>query len=345
MTNDKKTKHIGFEVISITPEKKLTLILKGISLNKLKIDPYNVRFQHEPGLGQEEMENRILDESDTKDLCKSIEFSGGLSEPLIVDSNNIVIGGCRRLVCLRLLKRRQDNNELPKTIKKSAFNPVNCKVLQEDATKKDIDLLLARIHVVGKKPWDALNKVAHIYNLYHKHKMSYDDIKKSLGMGKSTVMRFVKSYAYHTEYGKRYSKSDKKWLRKYSYFDEFFKRADLKPFNENVEKFMDWLINGKIEAGIEVRSLSKVIGDEEAMKIFESRGGTVKKAVAYLSELDPSINSTFYSVIKKTIKEVNSMSRDEVMSTLKTDTKLNMLKNLRTKLNNLINDIEKLKKK
>lgn len=340
---EKDIKFEEFIEISVFPGRKIHAPLVRVPLSKIKLDSENVRFAHlNKKFTDQEMEEIILQEDDTQELCDEIEFSEGLREKPVINSDLVVKEGSRRISCLRELVRKYKNN--PEKRKK--YDTVQCIMFPKETPPKEIALYLAGVHVSGKKPWDALNKASHIYTLYNQYKMTYDEIRVALRMGKGTVMRAIKAYKYHTEYGKKYGNVDEKWLKKYSYFDEVLKRGDLKPWSEseeNIQEFMEWLRDNRIEAGMEVRDLSRILENNEAFKIFKGEGGTVKKALEYLSLIDPTVGSKFYSSINRTLEEIDFMPREELMSTIGNRAKIDMLKELRKKLDDLISDIERLK--
>jgi hypothetical protein len=327
--------------ISVTPGRTITAILAKIPLSKLKLDENNVRFRHLlKKLPAPEMEEIIRKEEDTKELCSQIEFSEGLQNPLIVDSNFIVKEGSRRLVCCRLLSKKKD---ISKNLFEKITNPL-CIILPKDTSPEDIAIYLANVHVAGNKKWKAINKAAHIYDLNTKYGMTYDEIKDALSIGKDTITRMIKSFQTLMDYIKKYD--DKDWIYKYSYFDELFKRKDLKEWSkseENVAKFMFWIGTKKITQGIQVRDLSKILADAKALEVLNSYG--FMQAMEVLETTNPAISSDFYKQIDKTQSMLFRMPREEMVSTAKNYTKLEMLKRLQNNLRILISEIEELKPK
>jgi len=263
----KKIKMEGFYEISILPDIIIKASIVRVPTSEIKLDPRNVRFSHiDKKLTDKEMETKILDESETNRLCLEIDLAGGLRERPLIDSKLVVREGSRRIACYRRLKRKYKNN--PKERKK--WESVQCIMLPEGTEEKYIALYLAGPHITGKSEWNKLSQASHIYDLYYKHRLTYEQIRSSLRMGKKTIIRIVKTYRRHSEYGKKYRKDDRLWLRKYSYFLEFLRRGDLKEWSTSedwVQKFMDWLKEGKFRRGEQVRELHKILRNKEALNI------------------------------------------------------------------------------
>ncbi|MCK5624778.1 hypothetical protein KAI04_02970 [Candidatus Pacearchaeota archaeon] len=333
----KHTRFYGAEKIANAP-------IKEISLEKVKLDPNNVRFLHLPKrLSDKEIEEILWKEADTFELYKQILSAGELYEKPLLNSELTVIEGNRRIVCLRRLRIEANKGDLS-GISKQHFDRVRCIVLSKDTPLQSIDILLATIHVKGKKPWNAFNKTKHIFNLYDVHGLSYDDLSKELGMGKKTVMRAVKVYKATEEYGKKYDK-DEEWFRKFTYFDELYKRRDLEEFRKekkNLKKFENWIFHKKLDDVREVRKLGLFLQDKEVVIEFEEKG--FDAAMEMIGQRDPSLNSSEFKKIKNTIDVIRNFSRKELSKTVNDSSRLKLLNSLKKEINSLIKDINSMGK-
>lgn len=315
-----------------------------VPLDDIKLDSYNVRFLHFPRkLSDKEIEDILWKEPDTQELYKQILSAGGLYQEPVLNSNLTVIEGNRRIVCLRKLKQEANEGEL-QGISKGHFDKVSCKVLPEETSPQVIDIFLATIHVKGKKPWNAFNKAKHIFNLHELRGLSYDDLSKKLGMGKVTVIRAVEVYGATEEYGKKY-KEDKEWFRKFTYFDELYKRKDLKEFrkeDKNLKEFENWIFHKKLDDVREVRKLALFLQDKEATKEFEKKG--FDAAMSIIGLKDPSISSLEFKKIKETIDVIRNFPRGELSKTINDTSRLTLLNSLKTEIDSLLKDIKLMKK-
>src|SRR3989442_15970831 len=262
--------------------------LEKLHISKLKLDPMNVRFKHMvKEVPEEEIERHIWEEEDAKTLYKQIKISGGLMEPPVVVGNNdqyLVKEGNRRVVCLRKLSKEAHEGKLaPEGYKypDDHFDEVQCIVLPSDLSQKDLDSLIGTRHVSGPKEWATLNRAWHVYEMYTRDNMDFDEIRQVLGYGKGTVIRMVKAFEKTMEYGKKHPE-DKYWFRKFTYFDELYKKPELRDWIEqdpqNLDAFIEWVAMGKFNDVRDVRILPGLLGDPDAAKIFRSPQGDIGKA-------------------------------------------------------------------
>lgn len=315
-----------------------------VDLSKLKLDLRNVRFQHlSKKIDDKEMEKLIWEEKSTKELYDQIKSAGGLYEEPIIDSNYRVLEGNRRVVCLRHLKEEAHAGKLP-NLKKDAFDKIKCRKIPEHISELDKHLLLATIHVKGKKDWPAFNKARQIFDLYTEYKIPYDSLVKYLGMGKATIIRNVNSYEQTYKYGQTYP-HDSNWYQKYTYFEELFRKMDLREFSKrqkNVDKFAEWVHEGKFKDSSEVRGLGQILEDADAMKAFEAYG--YARAFAIIQDKNPTLKSKEFKQVQKTIKLISTFSRKELVKTINDPHRIAMLRKLKDEIDALVKDIDSLGK-
>jgi len=314
----------------------------------------NVRFKHlEREISEGDIERHIWEEEDAKTLYKQIKIAGGLMEPPVVipipDNQYLVKEGNRRVVCMRKLSKEAHDGKLSKeghAYTKEQFDIVQCIVLPATLSQKDIDSLIGTRHVSGPKEWATLNRAWYIYEMYTRDNMDYDEIRQILGFGKGTVIRMVKAFERTIDYGKKHPE-DKSWFRKFTYFDELFKKPELRQWidsdSTNSDKFNDWVASGKFDDVRDVRILPEVLGDQDAIKAFKSDSGNISVARQILSEKDPSVTSQTFAVIKKTVETLRNIPRSEFVQTTHDASRLKLLKDLRSEVDSILEDIDKLK--
>lgn len=334
--------------ISVLPDEKILSELKDISIEKLKLDPNNVRFRHLSNKSDDEIEEEIWNEADTRNLYGEIFASRGLTNAPVVDHDLIVKEGNRRLVCLRRLSEAAHAGLL-KDIPTDQFDVIQCFVLPKDTSPKALAIYLAREHVSGKKEWRALNQAAYLNELYTKFKFSYDDLKNLLSMGKSTVIRKITAFRATVDYGDDYGKSDDGWINKYSYFDEAYKPR-LKNWmmeESHLEDFKHWVAEKRLPTGMSVRKLHEIIENDAVYAEFEkgSPETALKRAMSMLSKEDPAKTSTVFKAIKVAIDRLGSMPRNEFNEIIRDSKRLSMLQELENTLRAVIKDVEALKSK
>jgi len=322
--------------VQITKDKTVLGELRFIPLSKLKLDPKNVRFRHlDSSLNDEEIQQWIWDETDTRSLLREIRFSNGLSEKPFVqetsDGNFSVVEGNRRTVCLRKIAEEIKSGK-EKEIKISSMDPVQCIVIPKDVGEKWLAIFLARIHVSGKKDWAALNQSAHVYDLITKHDYQYDDVANAISISKTRVTQMIKSYETTLKYKDKFPDDDL-WLRRYSHFEELWKKKALKEWANdphNLELFMKWVHDNQFPMAIKVRKLDSVIQDgKDAYKAIK-KGATIDEAVEILQRQEQN-----RTITAKIADEVE----DKVIDFQE------LLQNFpRGKMKELANDKEKMKR-
>lgn len=278
--------------IQISKDNTILGELQHIPLSKILLDPKNVRFKHlDRALSDQEIEDWIFDENDTKSLIREIRFSGGLSEKPFVqdleDGTFKAVEGNRRTVCLRKIAQEIKSGK-EKEISLEMIDPVQCIVIPKSVTDKSLAVFLARIHVSGKKDWAALNQSAHVYDLIRKHDFDQDDVAHAVSISKTKVNNMIKSYDATLKYKEKFPDDDL-WLRRYSHFEELFKKKALKewvndPLNLNL--FMKWLHNNQFPMAIKVRKLDGIVQDgKDAYKAMK-KGATIDEASEILQGQD-----------------------------------------------------------
>ena len=336
--------------IHIRKDKTVLADLMPISLSQLKLDPNNVRFKHiEEPMTDEEIAKYIWNENDTKSLLREIKFSEGLSEPPIVkkisDSEYLVIEGNRRTVCLNhwaeeIRSRKEKNITMEK------IDPVQCVVLPPDIDEASIALYLARQHVSGKKEWRALNQAAHVYDLINKYDYDWLDVSHAISMGKNTINLNLKAFQITLDYHKKYPE-DQDWLNRFSHFLELYKRRTLKEWAENpknIEKFMEWVNNGKIPMAIHVRKLDKILLENKSAYKALQKGATILEAEEKIKDTEKdttaSISENADNQLQEMFDFVRNFPRSKMQELAKNPEKLGNLEDFYKECGRLIKDIK-----
>ena len=314
---------------------------KFVPTDDLKLDPNNVRFSHlDRLLGDAEIEERIWEEQDTRDLMRSIRAGGGLMERPIVSSAYVVKEGNRRVVCLKRLKSLAHEGKVPEW-PEDQFDKVECDFLPDDVSPIDIDIYLAHVHVKGKKHWRRLNQAKHINELYYRLDQSYDKITEYLGMGKSTVQVLNWAYDATADYLKKYG--EKAEVTDFVFFDQLYKRKELRDWLDsdsgNLPKFGEWVAAGRIkDPSRELKWLPEVLKNEAALAALESKD--FEKAKEVLQRGNPAMVSPTFKTIQKAIDTIRRMPRDEYLALREDGARLNMLKKLHQELDEVIKESE-----
>jgi hypothetical protein len=263
--------------LEVTKGRKIAARLVTVPVRQLRLSPTNPRIRHKPPSNEEtEIEDWLWREEGTKSLYNEIKYSGGLSEKPIVDSNLTVVEGNRRIVCLRRLSDQANNGELL-DYSEDAFQTVQCLMLPHDTDPKDVDLLVARYHVSGKKEWAPLSQAEQIFDMVNKHNMPRGEVASALSLSSQRISVMFDAFKATLDYGNHFHDDDGKWIHKFSYFYELFRRPQLKAWaldSKNMAQFME-LISGekpRLSTGSQVRDLGTIIEDKKAFGLLLSDG-------------------------------------------------------------------------
>ncbi len=263
--------------LEVTKGRKIAARLVTVPIRRLRLSPNNPRVRRKsPSSDENEIEEWLWREEGTRSLYNEIRYSGGLSEKPIIDSGLLVIEGNRRVVCLRRLDDQAKNGELP-DYPEDSFGKVQCLMLPTEVDPKDVDLLVARVHVSGKKEWSPLNQAEQIFDMMSKHNMQTGEVASALSISPQRIEVMFEAFRATLEYGNQYPDEEGKWVHKFSYFYELFRRRQLRDWakdGKNLAQFMD-LISGekpKLWLGSQVRDLGEIIADRRAFDHLLTQG-------------------------------------------------------------------------
>jgi hypothetical protein len=318
---------------------------KEIPLEKLTLDPTNPRYWHLGPLSEQQLEEYIWKESETKDLLKAIWASKGIIEPLYTlpsDGLYVVKEGNRRTVCLRKLSElvlKGDIIDFPADY----FKRIPCFILPPGTSDRDIARILAQLHVAGKKPWDALNQAAYIYKLHHSFGYAYEDLRALLQLSKPTIIKRLKAYEATLTYLKKYP-NDKIGIKRFSYFDELLKnkytRVKLSVDPSFLDDFFDWVATGKLRNHRDVRLLRDILEDEELANVFKSAGIEEALKLLYV-KYPPKSGDPLWLYINTTTTLLKQMPRSEILEIATNERKRELFMALFKEVQEVINEVEK----
>ena len=338
--------------LSITGERTIEADILPIPLPMLRLDPTNVRFKHIPELmTDKQIEDLIWSEYDSKSLLREIKFSKGLTEKPYVkqvsDSEYLVVEGNRRTVCLRKIAEEVQSGK-EKSITTEQIDPVQCIVLPKNTPDTDMALLLARLHVSGKKPWAAINKGAHVWDLVKKYNYDYEDVAAAISIGKNTISQNVKAYDATLAYHKKYPDDDM-WLQRFSHFLELYKKRQLREWVENpsnLDKFMKWIYENKIPMAIHVRKLERIILDSKEAYRAILKGATVEEAEDIIKQSEKrkiftdSISESVDIKVQDLQELILNFPRNKMQEIAKDKERLGSFEALHKEFGRLIKDIK-----
>lgn len=321
------------------------------SVDFLKLNPKNPRIRHEYYLGdkypsEQELEKIIWEMEATKRLYRSILTSEGIQNPLYIRDSGLVVEGARRTVVARKLKENLDSGSLSepeRVIAKRLIENIPVKILPNDISEKEINVLLAREHISGKYPWPAVNQAEHIWRMNHYDGFPIQTIAETIERSRPWVYQKLGAFKWTREYLRR---KDHGKLTDYSFFEELYKKkAALKRIAEfdvddeaDRRYFEDLVSDGKLTMAIQVRKLPDILADPEAKAVLEKDG--YDKAYSILISKDPSLGSTTFKKIRDAITALRTIPRNEYLEIADDDAKKNLVLELKHEIEKIFEDLQ-----
>lgn len=291
---------------------------RRIPLEDIRLDSNNVRFRHLGRLVTDtEAEAILWRETDSKALYQEILAAGGLSEPIFVRREGgkyIVKEGNRRVTCLRHGKKEASAGRL-QGLSVADFDSVPAFILDDAVTPEEEAILEARWHVMGagKKQWPAFNQSAHIWAMHHSLGMPVAKISDVLGMSRPTVNKRLKAYEAMVEYQDQTSDDD---LKKFSFFDEAYKSADVVKWLDadpsHMDDLIEWVHADKFNrtGAKDMRDLMDVLNDRPARQTFEAKDFSA--AYTVFTKANPEVDSVTFRTVREAIDALEAIPRNEI---------------------------------
>jgi hypothetical protein len=286
--------------------REITYDIKDVAINSLEYDPENPRINRivsripSNKITQEFIEEELLKLDSTKDLTRELEANKGVVDEVYV-LNNKVIEGNRRLCAYRRLRKKYPTEKRWQSIK--------ARILENDVTDEEISYILVTFHIKGKTPWDAYEKAAYIHRMIKKLNKTPDEISKHLGMQKKTIESMLNAYEtmsakyLQNSYENNLGSSTKEEVKKFSYFDAFYRQKDLlKRAQETpsfLDEFVEWVKEERFKKAQNVRDLPKILGNKKACRAFYEKDPeeAFDEAMHILYEHKPEKVDRFYMKI------------------------------------------------
>lgn len=321
MTEDTATtirvmgRDISFELTEL-PISSLRYYLENPRINYLLTT-------HDGPVTQQVVEDKLLDRNTTKDLLKDIESNGGLIEEILVIDDEVVEGNTRLAVYRRLHKKDPQD---------ARWSKIPAKVLSNDITAAELFFILGTFHVKGKNEWGAYEKAAYVHRMVRELNYSPKEVAKQLSHQARTVEAMLAAYeamrdCFLPEVTVGVADSDvQDALRKYSYFEAFFRKPELaaraKQTPAFVDDFSDWVRRGVFPKAEQVRDLlPKVLDHKRAQDKFMDLVDSDPPAALYEAELvlnaaKPEKTDPFYKQVKEFRDLIRKTSPEKVRSEL-----------------------------
>jgi len=276
-------------------DREVTVAIGYVKVQDLYFYPENPRLYSILNVdGSVPSQDDIFDQLKRKDhvrqLLQSIKANGGLTDPLIVlkmNGKNTVIEGNTRLAAYRILKDRYD------PIK---WGKVKCKIIEDKIDNDDIFKLLGEYHIIGKKDWSPYEQAGYLYRRHKLQNIDKRQISTELGKSQREINHLIEVYELMLYYNEN---NPEKW----SYFDEYLRRNDVKKARKE-NSSMDDLIVDKIRTG----EINSAMDLRDKLPVILKAGKKIQKKFlndevsfddSFESAQDAGADNAIYNKLKK----------------------------------------------
>jgi hypothetical protein len=295
--------------------RRVPLLHRYLPVDEVRLNPENQRVQFllsilNRVLTEEEIAVQLWELDDVKLLKRSIQQNGGLIERIIVKSDGTIVeGNCRTIVYRKLRAEAQQRENKAEA---RNWNLIPARILPIDISDKELAYLLGELHVAGKNEWTAFEQAAWVHKMSQLYAYTIAELAQHLRKNKAYIEHLLWAYTLMRDEFIAGSK-DKSDLAKWSYFLEFYKafrkKKDAEPYED---RFVQWVRNGKITKGAEVRKLPRIAAEPRALKALEEHGFT--EAMEVLASEHPGEASRLFSAIDDAISELRRTPFEEIQA-------------------------------
>ena len=297
-----------------------------VNIDDLKYDEKNPRLAHldDPT----KFEHHLIKVGNVSELVQELILDKVMLESLVIDKNNVVIEGNRRLAACKQLIKKIDQG-LYKELDRKNFSYLRCKKIPSKISNEGTVMYLITVHMRSKKPWKLFNRANYIYKLHSKHGWSKNKISMKLNITRPTLDKTLKSHSLTIKYKIRYGSSDNNWSKKYSYFWQLLTTKGLKEIasdEDKIVKYMEWVYMDKFKIYQEVRKLPDIIKHRAAFKEFKNidssndRGKSFRFALQVLDQENPALTNPKFKKIDTMSNMFRNMSHTDIKK-IKSDTR------------------------
>lgn len=298
--------------------REITYEIKDVDIYSLEYYSENPRINYiisrfpPEKVTQEFIGQKLLELESTKERIKDLEENKGLLDEVYVVGNKVVEGNTRLCAYRRLSKKYPDDPR---------WRCIKARILKDDIKDEELFYILGIFHIKGKTEWDAFEKAAYIHKMIRVLNKNPEEIAKQLGIQKKTIDVMLKAYEvmsqkYLANSGEALVNGSRDELKKYSYFEAFFRQKELAKKAEDapdfLDQFVEWVGEDRFKKAQNVRELSKILSNKKACKAFYEGDSeeAFDEAMHILYEQKPEKVDKFYKKVREfreLIKEAEAL--------------------------------------
>ncbi|PBC10009.1 hypothetical protein [Mesorhizobium sp. WSM3859] len=279
----------------------------------------------------------LTSQEDTEALKRSILLSGGVQEPIYIRHNRTVAEGNRRVVAMRSAKEEYPGD--PRFAKIPAW------VIDPDTPEHIIQDLLNEIHLGSVRGWAPYEKALQMRALV-KAGLIEAEVAERYRMTASEVRQQIEAANFMDRmyFPITADPADPEHRSKFSYFLEFTKNGRIQSHSDKIadlpERFARWVRDERINTGMRVRRLPKILDVPEATRLLEVEG--FDAAEEYLAEHNPR-EQELYLLLERARSRLKDMSVNEFVQIQTSPERLAILEALQVQVEEVLSNVREFR--
>lgn len=283
-----------------------------------------VDLNHEPT--NEEIDDIMFKKQPdaTRTLYQEIKKDGMVNEPLIVWGKKVIEGNTRLWVVRQLIKDGKTQEEQKK------WQMVSTRVIQDNLSKEDINVILCDYHIKKKRDWDPFEQACYYYRMSVEEKITNQKIKEITGVNANKIGDYIMTYKnmVRVRAGVKDFNLHYEAIRQPAVKKAIQDGVDIPQIIQKKKK------DGKINRAEDVRKLTTILKDKAASKKFIGGDVDINRAEQIAIRRNPEEGDRF-------LKEISDLTED--IENLPIN-KIEEIQNDKKKLKIIIELIKKIKK-
>jgi hypothetical protein len=319
---------------------ELTLI--EVNPNQVLLDPQNPRIGFSMRQLSELERNDsacallLTSQEETEALKRSIIASRGVQEPIFVRADGRVAEGNRRVVAMRAAQEEFPNNE--------DFSRMPAWTIPPSTPEQVIQDLLNEVHLGAVRGWAPYERALQMQGLIDGGLIE-EEIAERYRMEPREVRQQLAAVEFMNEmyFPITSDPTDPEHKSKFSYFLEFYKNGRIQTHGSVMpdlkEKFARWVRDGRLDTGVRVRRLPKILDSTEATRLLDVVGFSA--AEEFLQRQNPEEHE-LYATMERARARLESMTVSELMELASSTERKAILQSLQEELDRVIDAVSRL---
>lgn len=278
----------------------------------------------------------LTSQEDTEALKRSIISSRGVQEPIFLRSDGRVAEGNRRVVALRAAQEEfPDNN---------AFAKMPAWLIPEGTPEDVIQDLLNEVHLGSVRGWAPYERALQMRGLVNSGLIE-EEIAERYRMEPREVRQQIAAVEFMDSmyFPMTNDPENPDHRSKFSYFLEFYKNGRIQGYVESdpdlPRKFAGWVKDGRIDTGVRVRRLPRILESSEATRLLDLVG--FEAADEYLASQRPQ-DQELYAALERTRARLQGMTVSELVELRESDDRMKIFHALQEELGRILAAVGRL---